>query len=74
MSEELIDPIQKELNSRRKAIKKELELLFKANIKITDWDVPEADDKEAAQLIIQIMQEELDSLREDIQSGKYDNY
>lgn len=69
-----MDPVQKELESRRKAIAKELELLFKANMKITDWDVPEANDREAAKMLLQIMREELDTIEQDIEAGKYDNY
>jgi len=69
-----MDAIVKELESRRKEIAKELELLFKANMKITDWDVPEADDKEAAKILINIMKEELNKLENDIDAGKYDNY
>ncbi|WP_456429141.1 hypothetical protein [Nitratifractor sp.] len=74
MSEEIMDPIRKEIESRRKEIAAELKLLFKANMKITDWDVPEADDREAAELLLQVMQEELDKLKEEVRSGKYDNY
>ena len=37
--------IIKELKSRKNEIQKEVELLFKANMKITNWDVPEADNK-----------------------------
>ncbi|WP_457605178.1 hypothetical protein [Nitratifractor sp.] len=69
-----MDPIAKEIESRRKEIAKELELLFKANMKITDWDVPEADGREAARLLLQVMQEELDRLKEAVEAGKYDNY
>ena len=69
-----MDPVRKEVESRRKEIKKELELLFKANMKITDWDVPEADDREAAKEILRVMQEELDALKADVENGKYDNY
>ena len=69
-----MDPVRKELESRRKEIAGELKLLFKANMKITDWDVPEADDREAAKMLLQIMQEELDKLKFEIESGKYDNY
>lgn len=68
------DPVRKELESRRKEIAAELEMLFKTNMKITDWDVPEADDREAAQILLQIMQEELDKLKADVEAGKYDNY
>ena len=74
MSNEAMDPVRKELESRRKEIAAELELLFKANMKITDWDVPEANDREAAQILLQIMQEELDKLKADVEAGKYDNY
>jgi len=66
--------IVKELTGRKAEIQKELELLFKTNMKITDWDVPEADDKEAAKILLSILQEKLDSIRADIESGKYDNY
>jgi len=69
-----MDPVEKELESRRKEIAKELELLFKANMKITDWDVPEVDDRQAANLILKIMREELERIGEDIAAGKYDNY
>ena len=69
-----MNPVQKELESRRKEIAKELELLFKANMKITDWDVPEADDREAAKMLLQIISEELEKLKADVESGKYNNY
>ena len=69
-----MDPIRKELESRRKEIAKELELLFKANMKITDWDIPEADDREAAKMLLGIMAEELERLKADVESGKYDRY
>ena len=69
-----MEAIRKELESRKSEIEKELELLFKANMKITDWDVPEADDKEAAQIIISIMKDKLDSIQSAIDAGEYDNY
>jgi uncharacterized protein YecE (DUF72 family) len=69
-----MDPVAKDLESRRKAIAKELELLFKANMKITDWDVPEANDRKAAELLLKIMQEEIEKIGQDIAAGKYDNY
>ena len=64
----------KELESRKKEIQLALELLFKANMKISDWDVPEADDEEAATILLAILQEKLDAIREDVKSGKYKNY
>ena len=66
--------IIKELESRKGEIETTLELLFKTNMKITDWDVPEADDKEAAKIILDIMQEKLNYIRSDILAGKYNNY
>jgi hypothetical protein len=69
-----MDIVEKELESRRKEIYKELELLFKANMKISDWDIPEADDAEVARRLLAIMQEGLDRIASDIEAGKYDNY
>jgi len=69
-----MDNIKKELIERKSEIQKELELLFKANIKITDWDIPEANDKEVATLLLDIMEEKLASIRTDIANGKYDYY
>jgi hypothetical protein len=64
----------KELQSRKSEIDKELELIFKTNMKITDWDVPEADDKQAAELLLEIMQDKLNSIKADVKEGRYDNY
>lgn len=66
--------IIKELASRKKEIQKEVELLFKTNMKITDWDVPEADDKQAAKVLLDMIQEKVDALREEVASGRYDYY
>ena len=69
-----MDAIKKELESRRKEIAKGVELLFKANMKITDWDIPEADDNEVAKLLIEIIKEEVAKIETDIETGKYNNY
>ena len=69
-----MDIIQKELESRRSEIRTAMELLFKANMKITDWDVPEADDNKAANIIVDILQEILDEIKVDVKAGKYDYY
>ena len=69
-----MDVIQKELQSRKAEIRKSMELLFKANMKITDWDVPEPDDNEAANIIVNILQEVLDEIKADVTAGKYDYY
>lgn len=69
-----MDVIQKELESRKSEIREAMQLLFKANMKITDWDVPEADDNQAAKIIVDILQEVLDEIKADIIAGKYDYY
>ena len=63
-----MDAIQKELQSRKNEIKKEMKLLFNANNRITEWDVPEANEKEAAQILLDVMQEALDEIKEEILS------
>jgi uncharacterized membrane protein len=70
----VMDVIQKELLSRKSEIQKAVELLFKANMKITDWDVPEADDKEGAKILLDMIQEEVERIRADIEAGTYNNY
>jgi len=69
-----MDAIEQELLSRKEEIQKELELLFKANMKITNWDVPEADDLKAATLLLDILQEKIDTLRSEVAAGKFNNY
>lgn len=69
-----MDALHKELNSRKAEIRKGLEVMFKANMTITDWDVPEVDDHEAAKMIVAIMQEMLDDIKTDVTAGKYDFY
>lgn len=69
-----MDAIEKDLESRKSEIQGELEALFKANIKISDWNIPEADDQKIAEMIVNILQEKLDSIREDVKAKKYENY
>ncbi len=63
-----MDAIEKEIASRKNEIKAELRMLFNANNRITEWDVPEANEKEAAELLLKVMQEALDELKEEIRS------
>ncbi|MCF6205713.1 MAG: hypothetical protein L3J47_02295 [Sulfurovum sp.] len=67
-------PQEKEIEKMRESIKTELRLIFKANMKIFDWDIPENDDRKSAELIVQTMQEALDEVKQEINDGKYDNY
>lgn len=69
-----MDSIQKEMVSRKREIQGEIEVFFKANMKITDWDVPEADDKEGAKILLDMMQEKIDAIRAEVEAGKYDYY
>jgi len=69
-----MDIIEKELLSRKSEIQSGVDLLFKTNMKITDWDVPEADDKKAAKILLDMIQERVEEIKADIEAGKYDNY
>jgi len=66
--------IIKELESRKSEVQAAVDLLFKANMKITDWDVPEADDKQAAEILLGYIQEKIDTIRADVKAGTYDTY
>jgi len=67
-------PQEQEINKMRDEIKKEVRLAFKANMKIFDWDIPENDDRKSAELIIAVMQEALDELKQEIANGNYNQY
>ncbi len=69
-----MDTEHKEFQKMKNEIEKEVELLFKANMKIFDWDIPENDDRESARLIITAIEEAVDKLKKDVEAGKYDNY
>lgn len=65
---------QKDLANRIDEIRSELELLFKSNLKITDWNVPEADDQNAAEILVSILEDKLAEIKEDVKNKKYENY
>lgn len=69
-----MDAVEKDLANRKEEIQKAMVMMFKANMTITDWDVPEVDDREAAKILLSIMQESLDTIKADIEAGKYDFY
>ncbi len=69
-----MDMVEKELESRKENIKKEVKFLFKANMKFTDWDVPEADDEKASKILLDIIKEAVAEIEQDINNGKYKNY
>jgi len=69
-----MDAIEKEFKSRKNDIEKSLVSLFEKNMKITDWDIPEADDQKAAQILVNILSNKLDKIKTDVKNGKYKNY
>ncbi len=69
-----MEAIQKEFEARKSEITQGLKLFFKANMTITDWDIPEVNDREAAKILVAIMQEGLDEIKADIEAGKFDYY
>ena len=67
-------PQEKEIEKMQGEITTELRGVFKANMKIFDWDIPENDDRKSAELIIEVMQKAMDELKDEIKAGKYDQY
>ena len=55
-------------------INKEIRAIFKTNMKIFDWDIPENDDRKSAELILAAMKDAISVLHEEVAAGKYDNY
>ena len=64
----------KEIAKLKSDIKEELKDILEKNLKISDWDIPEADDKELATKIVDILQEALNELKKEVQEGVYNNY
>jgi len=69
-----MDNIQKELSSRKEIIEQEVEEIFTKHMKITDWDVPEVDDRKVAEILFGIIKEKIIKIENDIKVGKYDYY
>ena len=66
-----MDTLKKELEKRKNEIKRGLRLLLKLNVNITTWDVPEVDERESEERLIELMQKALDELREEHKTGEY---
>lgn len=66
-----ITAVQKYLHTRKEDIRNELESLFKSNLKIVDWNVPEPDDQDASEIIVSILEEKLQEIKTDIKNEKY---
>jgi len=67
-------PQEKEMEMMKSEIIKEIRAIFKANMKIFDWDIPENDDRKSAELIIDVIQGSVDELKQEIADGKFDQY
>ena len=69
-----MNPVEQDILSRKDEITSEVNGVFKLNMKITNWDVPEADDTLAVKMIIDIMQEALDGLKVKLSEGEFKDY
>ncbi len=67
-------PQEQEIAKMQSEISTELRGVFKANMKIFDWDIPENDDRKSAELIISVMQKAMDTLKAEIEAGEYNQY
>lgn len=73
-TEQNMNILENEFKKRHDDIKNDLLELFEQNLRITDWDIPEPDDRSAAKIILDIFEEKINELKQDIQNGKYDNF
>ena len=69
-----MNPVEQDVLRRKDEIIAEVNGVFKVNMKITDWDVPEADDTLAATMILDIMQEAVDALKTRLEAGEFKHY
>ncbi len=69
-----MNPVEQDIIRRKNEIISEINGVFKLNMKITNWDVPEADDELAGKIIIDIMQEALDGLKLKLSEGEFKDY
>ena len=68
-----MNPVEQDILRRKDEIISEVNGIYKLNMSITNWDVPEADDKLAATMIINIMQEALDALKDKLNEGGFED-
>ena len=60
-----MDETQKGVQSLKNEIRREVRAIFKMNMTFEGWSFPEMDDVEAAQKILEVMQEALDELKKE---------
>jgi hypothetical protein len=66
-----MNPVEQDILGRKNEIISEVNAIFKVNMKITNWDVPEADSGLAGNMIIDIMQEALNGLKMKLSTGEF---
>ena len=66
-------PQEQEILKIKHDIETEIKAVLEKNLTIFGWDVPENDDKKAAEMIWEVMQESMEILKKEIESGKYGN-
>ena len=64
----------KGVEALKSEIRHEVRAIFKMNMKFEEWSVPEANNKQAAGHILNIMQKAINELKDELEAGKYDNY
>jgi hypothetical protein len=69
-----MNPVKQDILRRKDEIISEINGVFKLNMTITNWDVPEADDALAGKMIMEIMQEALDGLKVKLEAGEFKDY
>ncbi len=61
-----MDMEHKEINSLKSDIKKELKLMYDANMEASGLDIPERDDNEMSGLVLQAMQDAFEELKSEL--------
>lgn len=69
-----MNPVEQDILGRKNEITSEVNAIFKVNMKIMNWDVPEADNALAGKMILDIMQEALDELKVKLDEGVFKEY
>jgi hypothetical protein len=69
-----MEAVTKDILERKEEIKSDIRDIFEKNLKITDWNIPEADDIQAAHMLIEIFKEAVNDIEADVKNKKYDNY
>jgi hypothetical protein len=64
-------PQEQEILKIKDDIQTELKAVLEKNLTIFGWDIPENDDRKAAEMIWEVMQESMVSLKKEIDAGKY---